>query len=245
MIIFGRRLFGRTDYVAVGSGSEKKPLFHVATLFAHVQFIPLYPLSSHLFVDVLEGSQAVSIPISGKSVAVAWLRCTTYWTTFFLGIFSLPAADEFSWQLFLCFVVALAFAILVTWHGFFNDASYERAIELLGHVNGGERFNSAMKRIIAMSYISQSLESGILEELESAMPTTTGELMEVVNPDYANELVPYETTACIPVGASDSDSISYAPTAVAVLQDAPAKNVEYAFSQDEEQTQRGQELTIV
>ena len=125
------------------------------------------------------------------------------------------------------------------------DASYERAIELLGHVNGGERFNSAMKRIIAMSYISQSLESGILEELESAMPTTTGELMEVVNPDYANELVPYETTACIPVGASDSDSISYAPTAVAVLQDAPTKNVEYAFSQEEEQTQRGQELTIV
>ena len=97
-----------------------------------------------------------------------------------------------------------------------------------------------------MSYISQSLESGILEELESAMPTTTGELMEVVNPDYANESVPYETAA-IPVGAPDSDSISYAPTAVAVLQDAPAKNVEYAFSQEEEeeQTQRGQELTIV
>ena len=61
-----------------------------------------------------------------------------------------------------------------------------------------------MKRSITTSYISQSLslESSILKEFESRLSTTTGELTEevlleegayeVVNPDYANESVPYE-----------------------------------------------------
>jgi hypothetical protein len=47
----------------------------IATRFAHVQFLPLFPLESHLIVDG-EGAAGRSVPIAlnGRSVAAAYLR---------------------------------------------------------------------------------------------------------------------------------------------------------------------------
>ncbi|HMF12061.1 MAG TPA: hypothetical protein VKE94_07130 [Gemmataceae bacterium] len=68
-IVCGTRLYGKVDRVP--------GLFYVATHFAYVQFIPLFPTASYLILDGTEGSQGfqgVKIPISGKSVLVGYLR---------------------------------------------------------------------------------------------------------------------------------------------------------------------------
>ncbi|HLN31288.1 MAG TPA: hypothetical protein VK395_26340 [Gemmataceae bacterium] len=70
MIIFhGFRLYGKVDHVP--------GLFHVATMFFHVQFLPMVPWQSVL---VLEGRKAggkpamMPIRLSGKSILIGWLR---------------------------------------------------------------------------------------------------------------------------------------------------------------------------
>lgn len=77
MIVIGLRHLGRTD--------EVSGLFHVETLFFHFNFIPLVPLESFLILDARRSSAvgqpqrrggrlALPIPLSGKSIIVAWIR---------------------------------------------------------------------------------------------------------------------------------------------------------------------------
>jgi hypothetical protein len=74
MIVFGGRLFGKVEQVP--------GLFHVATQFFHVNFVPLFPTKSWL---VLHGSEKTGFghnswqgielgSIRWGSVGVAWLR---------------------------------------------------------------------------------------------------------------------------------------------------------------------------
>jgi hypothetical protein len=72
MIIFGTRLLGKVDKVP---GS-----FYVATKFFHINFIPLIPIESWIVTwrtgFGLRGKWGgVRIPLDGKSILVAWLRC--------------------------------------------------------------------------------------------------------------------------------------------------------------------------
>lgn len=242
MIIFGTRIFGSTDSVAFGS--ERKPAYHVVTKFFHVQFIPFVPLSSYLVLDFLQGKRAISIPLSGKSIGIAWLRCISWWSVVFLGILTLASGD-FSWQLLLCFLFAIVAAPFVTWHGYFNDASYGRAMELLGHINLGPRFDATLKRMVDASYISQFSDNGELEALALAIPTATAELVdwdeaaEMSAPECPDDLELQEATA---VSAGDSNNTNpFAPTTVVVAQPLHhSMKAENGFSQvSQEQTKGG------
>jgi hypothetical protein len=67
MIIFGTRLFGKVD--------EVPGLFHVATRFAHIDYVPLVPTGTFVvFSEEGSGFRGASIGMSGKSVIVAWAR---------------------------------------------------------------------------------------------------------------------------------------------------------------------------
>jgi hypothetical protein len=67
VIVFGRRSYGRVD----AHGGE-----HAHTQFAHVYYMPIIPVSSFWVTQDLGGAaRGFSIPISGKSVAAAYLRC--------------------------------------------------------------------------------------------------------------------------------------------------------------------------
>src|SRR4051812_50211547 len=65
--IFGSRLYGKVDQVP--------GVFHVATKFGHLNFIPLIPMESYIVLST-QGKQfsGVRIPMSGKSVLVTWGR---------------------------------------------------------------------------------------------------------------------------------------------------------------------------
>ena len=67
IFVFGTRLFGKVD--------EVPGLFHVATRFGHLNFLPLVPVQSYVILSQQGGSfQGVAIPLSGKSILIAWAR---------------------------------------------------------------------------------------------------------------------------------------------------------------------------
>lgn len=70
MIIYGTRLFGKVDTVP-GLG-------HVATRFFHVDYLPLVPTQSWLVTSQTGNRwQGVKIPLSAKSIFVAWARAVS------------------------------------------------------------------------------------------------------------------------------------------------------------------------
>src|SRR5262245_39781827 len=71
VIIWGSRLYGRVDDV--------KGLFYVATKCGHLRYIPLLPMESYLVLETsLTGWRGVPIPMSGKSVLMAWARAGAF-----------------------------------------------------------------------------------------------------------------------------------------------------------------------
>ena len=64
IFIWGSRLYGKSEQV--------KGVWHVATRFGHLWFLPLFPVSGSF--AVLDKDQGASIPISAKSVLVTYLR---------------------------------------------------------------------------------------------------------------------------------------------------------------------------
>ena len=101
--------------------------------------------------------------------------------------------------------IALLVALFVTFHGYFNDASYERAMELLEHANLGKR-EALVKRAIQESFNSQSTDDG---QLPLAIPTTE---------ECSDDLELAEATV-VPSGSNHDD-----PTVVAVVAVAQEPN---------------------
>ena len=66
IIIWGSGLYGRTD--------EVPGLFHVATRFGHLWYIPLIPTRSYLILDVDSGERGAEIPLNLKSMLLGWGR---------------------------------------------------------------------------------------------------------------------------------------------------------------------------
>src|SRR3954468_4659567 len=67
LIIWGSRLYGKVD--------EVPGMFHVATKFGHLWYIPLIPIGSHIVLEQSGRSwRGMPVGLSGKSVLAAWLR---------------------------------------------------------------------------------------------------------------------------------------------------------------------------
>lgn len=65
--VWGSRLYGKVD--------EVPGMFHVATKFGHLWYFPLIPMGSHVILSENEdGWEGIKIPLSMKSVFVAWAR---------------------------------------------------------------------------------------------------------------------------------------------------------------------------
>ncbi len=132
MIYFGQHDFGKVDVVP--------GLFAVQTRFFHVSFFPLIPLSSYLIVqpgEILTISDEVAIPISGKSVAFAYLRAllilaiaTAAITLVLILIDASGGRGVWGSELLIAsgFLVVLSGIYYVTYS--FGVASIERAIVL-------------------------------------------------------------------------------------------------------------------
>ena len=129
LIIWGTRLYGRCDEVG--------GMFHIATRFFHVWYIPLIPMGS---VVVLERSanswRGVSVGLSGKSVFAAYARGWSFVGAVLLFIFGMTMLNDRRPDIaaavigFSLSAVCLVIGALA-WAGpWFKKAKYERAIAL-------------------------------------------------------------------------------------------------------------------
>jgi hypothetical protein len=118
--VWGTRLFGKVDAVP--------NLGHVATKFFHINILPLIPMQSYLVVaQDHEGWEGVVIPISRKSVAVAWSRTGLLALGIVTCIFGWGEGNALMpWAGLACVVVSIASNFV----GWLNKAGTERAQEL-------------------------------------------------------------------------------------------------------------------
>mmetsp|Transcript_33159 Transcript_33159/g.75007 ORF Transcript_33159/g.75007 Transcript_33159/m.75007 type:complete len:225 (-) Transcript_33159:174-848(-) len=153
MIIFGTRMFGGTDAVP--------DLFFVQTKFFHVNFLPLWPIQTYL---VLQGrtTRAVAIPMSGKSIMVAWIRCIggivvlAALVLLMVAIFGdndlgiAPAGKRPAAAAFVFFGLSCGLQYLLMTHGSLRRASHERAGELCSAL--GPTGGAALRRIVDRNF---------------------------------------------------------------------------------------------
>jgi hypothetical protein len=127
VIIWGSGLYGKVD--------EVPQLCHVATRFGHLYYIPLIPLGSYAVFDK-SGDQfsGAPIPLSGKSVVMAWLRAACVVGAAVSGV---AAIINFAGhQVPMAAALLILAMMLVTLFAatkkakFFTQASYERAVRL-------------------------------------------------------------------------------------------------------------------
>jgi hypothetical protein len=123
IIFYGVRQYGRIEEHAGSS---------IATQFAHLWFVPLFPIRSHLVLGDPGGGKfsGIPIPLSGRSVAAGYLRIWGPILTLFCGIGALDAlasasTGRFDWVgafLFYGFVAMSALVGTVIAWGFPRQA---------------------------------------------------------------------------------------------------------------------------
>lgn len=147
-VVYGTRLYGKTDQVP--------GFFHVATKFAHVQYLPLIPYGSYVVVSTNGDSfRGVPIPLSGKSVMLAWARAFTLLTTVLLPLFAWIDYDSNrrtgggdAWPVLMAVWAAGAVVCGLSWlHPSARRASFNRACEIGHRIGLSERGFAELERI--------------------------------------------------------------------------------------------------
>ena len=128
IIIWGTRLMGKVDVVP--------GLFHVATQFGHLNFLPLVPLRSYLILSQDgSGFRGMEIGFSFKSMLMAWLRTALFLVAVIASVAAIaamaasnPKADD--WIVPVTIAVAGWTVFALTWHRVASRASFRRACQL-------------------------------------------------------------------------------------------------------------------
>lgn len=191
MIVIGTRLFGGTD--------EVPGLFHVSTKFFHIDFLPLCPLTSYLVLKRRSGSfQGVEMPLSGKSVALAYARALATVAALGTGIWFAVAVsdnedDDYysttssssnskAWMIPLgYFLLTLLLACMLMWHKATRRATYERATALTNVLasNLGPRAGHLAQQFVDQKYAD---ETAVM-----AVPIALAQIDEEDEENYFNQ----------------------------------------------------------
>lgn len=129
MMVFGTRMFGKCDRVP--------GLFYVATIFAHINYLPLLPTKTYLVFD--DGSErGLDLPMSGKSIAFGYLRAAFIFgaiAAVVIGLIMIGEGNRRPENMPLGGgLVLLAVALMTTWWFSYrlSNPSLERALHLGG-----------------------------------------------------------------------------------------------------------------
>jgi hypothetical protein len=171
IFIFGTRFFGRVD--------EVPGLFHVATKFGHLWYIPLVPVGSWLVLRKSGNAiRGIKIPLSGKSILVAWARAGLIALALFLAVGAAVEASDRRPNPGAAAVMGVLAGVagigaVFAWRlGFLKNARYERAVSLAKSAKLPEE----VAVLIDMKFRKLSLEEGqqLLKELKEARQASPG-----------------------------------------------------------------------
>ena len=129
IIVWGSRLYGKVDHVP--------GLFHVATKFGHLWYIPLIPMESYLvFAQDGKHFRGMKIGMSGKSILVAWTMAAAVVIGLIAGIMAIALGadhpnrvDEWLYPAIAC-AAAVAVLLVVLLAPGIRKATHARATAL-------------------------------------------------------------------------------------------------------------------
>ncbi len=126
VIIWGSRLMGKVDVVP--------GLFHVATQFGHLNYLPLIPMGTYLVLSQDgNGFRGMPIGFSFKSMLMAWVRTGLFLVAVIASIIGAIAAGDGKtgeWVTPVAVAVATWTVFGMTWHRVASRASFQRACQL-------------------------------------------------------------------------------------------------------------------
>ncbi len=195
IFIFGHRLYGKVDAIP-GVG-------HVATKFFHFDYVPLVPTESWL-VTAQSGKtwRGVKIPLSAKSVFVAWSRPAAIVAAVIGGVMILMATLDkrtdppMAVAGGVIMVAAIAFAVVTYKLKWFSRASYARACQVAKHA----RMNDHGLAALAAAY-GEALPTFGFQPVMAPVAAETSDLpmaVEMVEDDNG-EPEPTRPTAAAPL----------------------------------------------
>ncbi len=126
VIIWGSGMYGKVD--------EVPGICHVATRFGHLWYLPLIPMGTYaVFDEEGDGFRGASLPLSGKSILMAWVRTAMFLAFAISAIFifvtwgtvGMAVAGAFTAVTLGAFIASLRLG---------RSASYSRAKEIAASV---------------------------------------------------------------------------------------------------------------
>lgn len=151
-IVWGSRMCGKVDAVP--------GLCHVITNFGHLYYFPLIPTGSILVLaEDSDGTYGLKIPLSLKSILVAWLRA-------FLWVSLIPAAlvlilsfdhrgHGVDWKSILVSLISPVLLVLSYRIPFFSRATIERATQFAEHEDMPDEIRRHLIEQIKQMYIAR------------------------------------------------------------------------------------------
>lgn len=132
---FGTKLMGKVD--------EVPRMGYVSTQFFHVNYLPIIPTGTYFVLEESgDNFRGVTLPLSFKSILVAWLRAIlfiAFIVAVFVAIFA--AADQKTARAIGAGVGAV-FAVAAFWCTYYlplvSRASYQRAMDLAERIGLNE-----------------------------------------------------------------------------------------------------------
>ena len=169
----GTKLMGKVD--------EVPRLGHVATQFFHVNYIPLIPTGTYFVLhEAGDEFQGVAIPLSAKSILMAWLRAGLFVGFILAIVFTIFAFADKKTPVAVGLGVGGAFvmaAFCATYYiPFISRAGYHRAIELGRRVGATDEFLLMLEvQYGRKSAAEADLELERMEEQRAAAEMTSAE----------------------------------------------------------------------
>ena len=169
----GTKLMGKVD--------EVPQLGHVATQFFHVNYIPLIPTGTYFVLNEAgDEFQGVSIPLSAKSILMAWLRAALFVGFILAIVFTIIAIAEKKTPaaigIGVCGGLAMAAFCTTYYIPFVSQAGYHRALELGRRVGASDEFLLMLEvQYGRKSAAEADLELEKIEEQRAAATLTTQE----------------------------------------------------------------------
>lgn len=162
LLIYGTSLYGKCD--------EVPGLFHVATNFVHLYYIPLVPTGSHV-VLAKRGStwQGAPCGLSVKSLLMGWLRAVAIVAIlicFGASLMLYSETDYHTMAMFAAVGVAAAFFLIWSYRaGVVCRASYRRAMILADKIGLSDEGKIMID--LAFGKVTQEEVNAMFAELES------------------------------------------------------------------------------
>jgi hypothetical protein len=143
-IVWGSKLMGRCDVVP--------GLFHVETKFGHIYYLPLIPTASWLVLSKSgKGFRGVPIPLSVKSILLAWARAAFFLAGLIFALIALMMALDKHAENWLLPALGAAAAwgvgAVISYLPLFTRASANRAYQLAQKVGVNQQGYAMIQKI--------------------------------------------------------------------------------------------------